>query len=398
MLLIWCAGGGDIGTLLLSARPVVALGLISYSLYLWHQPLFAFARIHAVDDVQQQTYLALMAAAILLAAASYRWIEQPFRASLVPRRPLILTTASLSVLLIAAGITGHAARGFPGRMPLTAAAAKVDTGYVNLAGEDCGAVCIVGDRRVAPTIALVGDSHAAALSRSLDVRLQNTGVSIMVLAGGDMYVSRFPRFYALSDQLNATLAERNRILASPAIKTVILAGRHTLRIENTAFDNGEGAVERLGESYVGRSEDEKAAVLGAIGGGIAQLRRQGKEVVLVYPVPEAGWVVPDTLVKLERRGERRDLTVAEALYRQRNQRIIALFDSLHGPDLRRVRTDKIFCGAFTPARCALNIGDRILYADDDHLSVEGADLVADEVVRQLGLSGANTTAPAAGGS
>lgn len=64
---------------LLSTAPLVGIGLISYSLYLWHQPLFAFARIRLFEEVPRHTYLVLIAAAITLAWLSWRFVEKPFR-------------------------------------------------------------------------------------------------------------------------------------------------------------------------------------------------------------------------------------------------------------------------------------------------------------------------------
>jgi hypothetical protein len=58
---------------------VVAVGLISYSAYLWHQPLFAFARIRSVGVPDTWLMLGLSALSLGLAALSWRFVEQPFR-------------------------------------------------------------------------------------------------------------------------------------------------------------------------------------------------------------------------------------------------------------------------------------------------------------------------------
>jgi peptidoglycan/LPS O-acetylase OafA/YrhL len=63
----------------LSLKPFVGLGLISYSAYLWHQPLLAFARSRTFDDISNQALLFLCALSILMAYVSWRWVESPFR-------------------------------------------------------------------------------------------------------------------------------------------------------------------------------------------------------------------------------------------------------------------------------------------------------------------------------
>src|SRR6185312_603785 len=89
-------------------------------------------------------------------------------------------------------------------------------------------------------------------------------------------------------------AKEKEQIFSPAISTVILAGRFTLRIEHYSFDNGEGGVESFAASYVERSEPENSAVAKIITDGVRELRKRGKNVVIVYPVPEVGWWVPTT--------------------------------------------------------------------------------------------------------
>lgn len=79
VLLILYAGSETFVARLLSLRLMVALGLISYSAYLWHQPLFAFARVLATDELRVELMLGLSVLAFGLAALSWRYVERPFR-------------------------------------------------------------------------------------------------------------------------------------------------------------------------------------------------------------------------------------------------------------------------------------------------------------------------------
>lgn len=60
-------------------KPLVGIGLISYSLYLWHQPLFAFARIQGGQELTTSQASMLIAVAVLLASVTWRLVETPFR-------------------------------------------------------------------------------------------------------------------------------------------------------------------------------------------------------------------------------------------------------------------------------------------------------------------------------
>lgn len=112
-LILFSRPGGAVYRLL-SLRPIVFVGLISYSLYLWHQPLFAFARIASPQPPGGWTMTALTLAALALAAATWRFVEVPFRRpAVVPLRALVPAALTINGMLIAVGLTLHLAQGFP---------------------------------------------------------------------------------------------------------------------------------------------------------------------------------------------------------------------------------------------------------------------------------------------
>jgi peptidoglycan/LPS O-acetylase OafA/YrhL len=125
-LLLGFGAPSDPAVRLLSARPFVAVGLISYSAYLYHQPLFAFARIASLDEPGWPVFAGLILATFLLAWASWRWIEQPFRnRKHMPSRTALTLIAAGAALTIAAGTTLHAKQGFAAYSPTL----KQDSGY-----------------------------------------------------------------------------------------------------------------------------------------------------------------------------------------------------------------------------------------------------------------------------
>ncbi len=78
VLIIWFANEKDLVTRVLSSKGFVSLGLVSYSFYLWHYPVFSFARIK--DDARSNyDMLELLVASLVLAIISYFLIEKPFR-------------------------------------------------------------------------------------------------------------------------------------------------------------------------------------------------------------------------------------------------------------------------------------------------------------------------------
>ncbi len=113
-LLIWANGAGDTWVRrLLGWQPLVWFGLISYSLYLWHWPLYVFVQYHALETLGLPARLGLLAASIGLAALSLYYVEAPFRErKLFAGRRQMLGAALCSLLLL--GVIGQLVRHYDG--------------------------------------------------------------------------------------------------------------------------------------------------------------------------------------------------------------------------------------------------------------------------------------------
>jgi len=100
------------------AHPVaVGVGLISYSAYLWHQPLFAFARIRSAAEPDWYVFLVLIGFTFLLAYLTWRFVETPFRKpSRVPRPRLITASIGVMTCLAVLGLISERTQGLAFRM------------------------------------------------------------------------------------------------------------------------------------------------------------------------------------------------------------------------------------------------------------------------------------------
>lgn len=98
---------------LLSIKPLVAVGLISYGAYLWHWPLLVFARHLSITEPSELTFAILAILSFPLAYLSWRYIEKPFRTKSIFSRKAIFTLSFIgSVLFITVGLAGHFSNGF----------------------------------------------------------------------------------------------------------------------------------------------------------------------------------------------------------------------------------------------------------------------------------------------
>ena len=101
VLLILFAGKETIVKKLLSVRAFVGIGLISYSAYLWHQPLFAFTKIYTKElDLSFELNLLLIICTLALSLLSWKFIETPFRINNVISRRLFFWVAFVSMVLL----------------------------------------------------------------------------------------------------------------------------------------------------------------------------------------------------------------------------------------------------------------------------------------------------------
>lgn len=101
IIIIFGSGESTIARLL-SYRPMVSMGLISYSAYLWHQPIFAFARHRFSEQISESFMLLLTLLSLCLAYASWRWIEAPFRSNSKFTQRTIFSASFMGVLILGA--------------------------------------------------------------------------------------------------------------------------------------------------------------------------------------------------------------------------------------------------------------------------------------------------------
>ncbi|MCF1711116.1 acyltransferase [Tabrizicola sp. J26] len=320
-LVILFATSGTWTGKLLGLKPMVGIGLVSYSAYLWHQPLFAFARIRTIGPVPAELMAALILATFLLAALSWRFVEQPFRgrAPLLPRRRPLFASMALASLIVAAIGTGlWRTDGLPSRLPpetFAVLAEKEDRGIYQacldgrlhgLAFEDCG----LGDAaQPKADFILIGDSLAGAIATGLGraaeqvnrrgLFLATQGCPALLGLGGS-YPPRAGRCEELQDRMIGVVREQG-------VRTVYLASAwRAVRPANLcAFSRAPcGADPEEAEAFL------RKQVFATLHG----LSQSVGDVHIIGSPPRADFSLPDAVAKGLLYGDRSDIRIDRAVW------------------------------------------------------------------------------------
>ena len=157
-------------------RPLVFIGLISYSLYLWHWPILAFYKYWALDEITLVHQWLIVLLSIILAVASWRYIETPFRKKslIASQNRLFKYTVAISLILFVFGFSMIYKEGFKERFQddvLAYDRAKLEALQenrislpINLHDAVDGKIPIFGENKTGKIDVLVwGDSHARSI-------------------------------------------------------------------------------------------------------------------------------------------------------------------------------------------------------------------------------------------
>jgi peptidoglycan/LPS O-acetylase OafA/YrhL len=381
---------------MLASKPLVWIGLISYSLYLWHQPLFALGRSYLINAPGTATFLFLILASIALAGLSWRYVERPFRNSTFSRKQFTLSAAAAALLLVAVATLSVITGGFPGRYTAEQQVLlelNPERGAAFVDGRTCtrrsiADACLIGKPGVAPSFAVLGDSHAETLTGPLGEFFKSESVSAYVYTNaGCPFIADIIEKGSAS-RCNEYIKNALVALRAHHIFSVIVNDRSTAYILGTRFDNMEGGlepglpfpVEPVG--FEGRKDERIAAVSEELRNTIRRLIADDLTVYYVLPIPEVGWHVPRTLVKLIAQG-RLPLTTSLSVYLKRNEIVFGIAQEFSNSNrFVPIFPHNVFCSSAT-GRCATHEAGEVFYTDTDHLSRQGAEKLVAVIAREI---------------
>lgn len=380
---------------LLGSKILVGIGLISYSAYLWHQPIFVFARHKSIDEPSSLLYGILSLISLVLAFISWKYIESPFRKKgIFSRKQIFLLTIIGSIAFIIFGLIGYYTDGYKTRLHDEAFKIKESSQKIQIDRTD-----VIGDSSNIQGV-IIGDSHAESIIQTLNDSLKQKKYGLKnYIKNGCPPVRGLFRFditsYADSCHEHY-LNVYTEIINDKNLQTIIIVARFTLYLESFRFDNGEGGIE-IGPSKQVIYDDIKfkdkirelskrqEAISSRITTDISTLLKAGKKVVLVYPVPEVGWDTPRVgIQKAWKSGEDVTISTSFSQFMKRNSYTLSILDSLGEHEkLKRVYPHEHFCNTFIQDRCVAIYKSQSFYRDSNHLSNAGAKLIVEKITSVL---------------
>lgn len=364
-----------------------ALGRISYSVYLWHVPLFVFARLWLQAPPSAGLSALLVLATLALAWLSWRFVEQPCRRrDQVSTRHLLFGAGATSLLILGLGAIGQLSNGLErqGALPASVAATLArDTSY-NRCFDQPDAhrrddwLCPLGKGTQPPRFMVIGDSHAYSLAPAFNAAAQTRGMAgVLVAMPGcppllGIYALRGDQQEKDCHQLNRRIAE---YAGQHGIRSIFLVARWSYYSDG-GYTGHEYAY--LGDTpdTRGTPANTRQALATGLAATIAHYQRAGIRLIIVKQIPQQlqhpqnvyyHRYDPDP----QRFSAALDAdAVSNAAHRALHQANEARFTALGAtPGVEYLNLDPVLCNA---SRCPLGTPERAYYFDRDHLSALGA--------------------------
>ena len=373
---------------LLSWKPVVFIGLISYSLYLWHWPVLVYTKIYTIKTPGIPTKLLMLLALLILSWASWKFIEQPFRRKHAFKsfKSLLLATIISSMIIIIFAIKIINLDGMPDRIPDDF---RQDTQlneekwnrwgacekYVQRQKKGLG-LCSIGAEEGKPTFIIWGDSHARSLAPGIHM-----STSKFKLRGKIASMSSCPPLLSIEntekqecDKFNTRIMEY--ILANHDIEKVILSARWALYVTGERFKEETGPIIRFSNMLNNQDEmNNLEAISIGLDRIILKLVKTEKEVVIVNTIPEIGYDIQSAhfISALTNRDINNIIAPTLQEYQERNSEVYKIFKKyLMNDKVSLINIEDYLC---SDTICSLTNKGKILYRDDDHLLPSGAEFI-----------------------
>lgn len=350
---------------LIENKIMVGIGLISYSLYLWHWPIFVFIKYSGIN-LEGTVRIISIIAIFLLSYLSWKFIEQPFRSSLkfnFKKTILIIFVPSLILVGIIYGVL-DSKDGFPERHPELAEFIP-NKNHPNKLRKQCFDKfkvgncedCYIGIKKDTLDGMLIGDSFANHTAAFLDVLAKDAGLYIHDSAAGG-----YPLMNGINNDGTTAYSEKyaiERLNYAKKFKNIFIAA------------NWEGV------SLPKNKKTYEATIK-----TLEELVKSGKKIIIFDPLRKTTDMNlhKAKLVKAKKAVyfSEKDFSIPE--YKRTNNYIVYEIKRRF-PSIIVIDLNKVMC---QNGKCDLDLKNTIVYRNADHLNTSGARLIGESYLKTFG--------------
>ena len=371
-------------TKLLSFKLLAIIGLSSYSIYLLHQPIFAFFRLAYTGRLlffgDKEKYF-LIILTLIFGYFSYIFIEKRN-----------LKNFSYKFLFFSIGVINLFSiinlfdEGYSSRYTGTSSQLQKYFLAEQREGVD-GSQCInklsnyeyfcnINYNPSNENLIILGDSHLQTISSELiqNNRLVNYNIFISITQGCPFVLNLENN----NSRANCGSSKKTKELESIILTgntTIVFGGRLPWYFNGTSFETNLGTI---GDNIEPGGRD----LLAGLEENMGFLIDNSKKLILIYPIPELGYYpLEPYLYKFYNIND--EITYDIIYWQNYSKEVNNLFNQLIDTKIVRINPEKIFCNNFFLNSCTSSFNGVFYYYDDDHLTRDGAKLVVDEILINL---------------
>ena len=382
--IIYYKNKNELITNLLSTKLLVGIGLISYSLYLWHYPIFIIFKDFNVY------YLCILI--FLLSLLTYFFIEIPFRKKQNNYFYNFKVLLIFFIIILFINIVIIFKNGFynPNKYP------KIISELIDkkLNNNDLEENINIFDKNK-KNIYIVGDSHMGELSKVLALEPEVFEYNFFKLINsGCYYIYGFDKMQKFSNKIQnycnqKTQADRREKILLANNPIVIMGGRLDMYVSGERYNNGEGHDE--GREWWIFKNPYNLSIEDGIKKTIEDLLFNDVKIVLVYPIPAVGFDINKEIFDrfiYNKSSFNEDLknypiTTDYKNYVKYSKKSYEILNNINHPNLYKIYSDKLFCDSKIKDRCLVHDSNHTFYLDNNHLSYYGNKILSKIVIEKI---------------
>ena len=388
-LIIWFSKKGEFTTEILSSKILVFLGLISYSLYLWHYLIFAYLRYIDLFNTLHIKLLSITLV-IIFSILSYYFIERPFRnKNIISAKILIAYILTSMIILLSFSFYTLKTEGFINKIP-----EKIRKNIVN---KENNKIAYKNNNKLNNVI-LIGDSQANSIADVLNEELKKTDYGLI----------QFHTIFFIKD---FNLIDRKTLKTDHAFKkkndyiyTFLKSRSDQIVIINHIWGNKILEKNQLNEEQIIYSHDKEKNLTpyylepnniktlntderikylkNGIKYTLEDILKKNHRLILIYPTPQ----MEENLYNKINNNLLfdKEIKIISSDYNEhkiKNKEALEILDSVQGPNVYRIYVDKYFCNTEIINRCLANNNEDYFYSDGTHLSPVGSKYVVNDIIK-----------------